>query len=208
MIWVGTRQGGLNRLDPDTQTFTHYRYRPDDGNSLAGDNISSLALDQSGNLWIGANGQLNRFDPATETFARHPLAPCGGNTIRKILASTSGVLWVAGSGLSKFDPRTGEFVSWTLPTEQAGTETPYALNVDRRTDTVWICGTQSDSLIRFTPADEQFTVYPLPNRVTYTREIDFDEERFFATVRRGYWKAPEGTPSRTVAEVLVQKLEF
>jgi hypothetical protein len=39
-------------------------------------------------------------------------------------------------------------------------------------------------------------------------EEDFDEERFFATVRRGYWKAPEGTPSRTVAEVLVQKLEF
>jgi HEAT repeat protein len=39
-------------------------------------------------------------------------------------------------------------------------------------------------------------------------EEDFDEERFFATVRRGYWQAAEGTPSRTVAEVLVQKLEF
>ncbi|HEY7442857.1 MAG TPA: HEAT repeat domain-containing protein [Vicinamibacterales bacterium] len=39
-------------------------------------------------------------------------------------------------------------------------------------------------------------------------EEDFDEERFFATVRRGYWQATEGTPSRTVAEVLVQKLEF
>src|SRR5439155_26194387 len=54
-----------------------------------------------------------------------------------------------------------------------GTETPYALNVDRRTDTVWICGTQSDTLIRFEPASERFTVYPLPTRVTYTREIEF-----------------------------------
>ena len=57
-----------------------------------------------------------------------------------------------------------------------GVETPYALNVDRRTDTVWICGTNSDSLIRFEPERERFTVYPLPTRVTYTREIDFDEQ--------------------------------
>ncbi|HSL70059.1 MAG TPA: HEAT repeat domain-containing protein [Longimicrobiales bacterium] len=39
-------------------------------------------------------------------------------------------------------------------------------------------------------------------------EEDYDEERFFATVRRGYWQAPEGSPSRAVAELLVQKLEF
>jgi sugar lactone lactonase YvrE len=45
-----------------------------------------------------------------------------------------------------------------------------------RTDDVWICGTNSDTLIRFDPMREQFTVYPLPTRVTYTREIDFDEK--------------------------------
>ena len=61
-----------------------------------------------------------------------------------------------------------------MPIEPQGTETPYALNVDRRTDTVWICGTNSDTLIRFEPETERFTVYPLPTRVTYTREIDFD----------------------------------
>ena len=33
----------------------------------------------------------------------------------------------------------------------------------------------SDTLIRFEPAAERFTIYPLPTRVTYTREIDFDE---------------------------------
>jgi hypothetical protein len=61
--------------------------------------------------------------------------------------------------------------------------------VDRRTDAVWICGTNSDSLIRLQPGDAAtgnaagggrmraaFTVYPLPTRVTYTREIDFDAD--------------------------------
>jgi streptogramin lyase len=58
--------------------------------------------------------------------------------------------------------------------EPRGSETPYALHVDRRSGHVWVCGTNSDTLIRFEPESERFTVYPLPTRVTYTREIDFD----------------------------------
>jgi hypothetical protein len=39
-------------------------------------------------------------------------------------------------------------------------------------------------------------------------EEDLAEERFFALVRRTYWQAPEGSPTRRVAEVLIQRLEF
>jgi len=39
-------------------------------------------------------------------------------------------------------------------------------------------------------------------------EEDFDEERFFAAVRRAYWAAPAGSPARTVADTLVRRLEF
>jgi HEAT repeat protein len=39
-------------------------------------------------------------------------------------------------------------------------------------------------------------------------EEDFDEERFFATVRRAYWQAAAGSPARTVADALIRKLEF
>ena len=39
-------------------------------------------------------------------------------------------------------------------------------------------------------------------------EEDFDEERFFALVRRTYWEAAEGSPTRRVAEALIQRLEF
>jgi HEAT repeat protein len=37
---------------------------------------------------------------------------------------------------------------------------------------------------------------------------DLEEERFYVTVRRAYWAAPEGSPRRRVAEALIQKLEF
>ena len=39
-------------------------------------------------------------------------------------------------------------------------------------------------------------------------EEDLDEERFFATVRRGYWAAPEGSSARKIATALIQTLEF
>jgi hypothetical protein len=39
-------------------------------------------------------------------------------------------------------------------------------------------------------------------------EEDFAEERFFVAVRRAYWKAPEGSAARKVANALIQKLEF
>jgi len=39
-------------------------------------------------------------------------------------------------------------------------------------------------------------------------EEDFEEERFFVTVRRAYWQAPAGSPARAVCEALIRKLEF
>jgi hypothetical protein len=37
---------------------------------------------------------------------------------------------------------------------------------------------------------------------------DFEEERFFVAVRRAYWQAPGGSPTRRAAEALIRRLEF
>ena len=39
-------------------------------------------------------------------------------------------------------------------------------------------------------------------------EEDLDKERFFATVRRLYWDAPEDSPSRRLMQTLIQRLDF
>jgi hypothetical protein len=39
-------------------------------------------------------------------------------------------------------------------------------------------------------------------------EEDYEEESFFAAVRRGYWQAAEGSPTRRIGEALINKLEF
>jgi len=39
-------------------------------------------------------------------------------------------------------------------------------------------------------------------------EEDYEEEGFFAAVRRGYWQAPEESATRKVGQTLIDKLEF
>jgi HEAT repeat protein len=39
-------------------------------------------------------------------------------------------------------------------------------------------------------------------------EEDFSEEQFYVAIRRMYWKAPDGSPTRRAAEALITTLEF
>jgi virginiamycin B lyase len=142
-----------------------------------------------GGIWFSQLNvhRIGRIDPETfeyELFDTPFPAP------RRLRFDSQGKLWIPSFStglLARFDPETKQFQTWDLPTEPKGTETPYALNVDRKTDRVWICGTNSDTLIRFDPKTETFVTYPLPSRVTYTREIDFDEEG-------GIWTSNSNTP--------------
>ena len=46
ILWIGTVYGGLNRLDPARETFTHYRYAPRDNGALSNDNVLRLPRPQ------------------------------------------------------------------------------------------------------------------------------------------------------------------
>jgi HEAT repeat protein len=39
-------------------------------------------------------------------------------------------------------------------------------------------------------------------------EEDYDEERFYAAVRRAYWAAPDGSPMRALCEQVIMRLDF
>lgn len=118
---------------------------------------------------------------------------------RRMRFDSEGKLWIPGFSsnlLARFDPEDRSFETMALPIEPMGTETPYALNVDRSTDTVWICGTNSDTLISYQPQTDTFSVYPMPTRVTYTREIDFaaDGAVWTSNSNAPAWQIETGVP--------------
>jgi len=57
-IWVGTRDGGLNKFDPDTQAFTAYQHDPDNANSLSANYVRAIyeSPTEPGIFWIGTYG--------------------------------------------------------------------------------------------------------------------------------------------------------
>ena len=155
-----------------------------------------------GSVWFSQLNQqrIGRVDP--ETFAVE-IVDTPFPAPRRMRFDSRGQLWIpsfSDSLVARFDPKTREFRQWKLDLPDALGETPYALHVDRRSDVVWICGTNSDSLIRFEPptdqASERFTVYPLPTRVTYTRELDFDAHGRVWTSNSNApaWQIEDGIP--------------
>jgi len=129
-----------------------------------------------GAVWFSQfnHRRIGRLDPASGEIRLFDTPFYGP---RRLRFDSKGILWIpayAEGRIYRFDPADESFRSYDLPTGKG--EMPYALTVDKRTDDVWICGTNSDTIIRFEPAREKFTVFPLPTRVTFTREIDVDED--------------------------------
>src|SRR6267142_946051 len=52
-IWIGTWGGGLDRFDPATETFQHFRKSANDPRSLKDDRIQVLLRDRRGAIWVG-----------------------------------------------------------------------------------------------------------------------------------------------------------
>ncbi len=132
-----------------------------------------------GGVWFSQlnENRIGRIDP--ETFAVD-LIDTPFPAPRRLRFDARGRLWIPSfttGHIALFDVKTRAFIDdIALPIVPLAGETPYALAVEPRTQQVWVCGTNSDTLMRYEPEARRFTVYPLPTRVTYTRELDFDAE--------------------------------
>jgi streptogramin lyase len=151
-----------------------------------------------GGIWFSQLNahRIGRIDPDTfelEMIDTPFTAP------RRMRFDSKGNLWIPGFSsnlISRFTIETGKFKHFEIPVEPLGSETPYALNVDLSTDDVWICGTNSDSLIRYQQDADKFTMYPLPTQVTYTRDIDFAADGSVWTSNSNVpaWQIETGVP--------------
>ncbi len=110
-LWLATWGGGLDRYDPATGRFHHYRHNPQNPFSISDDRVQTLFEDTKGNLWIGTyNGGLNLFNIERETFTAYKHDPAdplslGHNRVWAIAEDSTGHLWVGtGDGLCNMAP--------------------------------------------------------------------------------------------------------
>ena len=115
-MWVGTGSNGINRFNPNTQSFNTYQNDPNNVFSLSNNTVLSLH-EFLGFLWIGTHGGgLNRFNTQTRRFKRY-LKSSGlpNNVIYGILNDGQGALWLStGDGLCRMNPVSEKFRSYDV----------------------------------------------------------------------------------------------
>ena len=103
VLWVGTRDSGLYRLDLGTRQLTRFVHDPVTPSSLIDDRIYAISIDRSGRLWVGTDGGLDRLDQGAEGSFVHYVPEAGSDSslseakVRAILEDDTGSLWVGTS---------------------------------------------------------------------------------------------------------------
>lgn len=111
-FWIGTRDGGLNRYDPASETYTSFPAGSNGArNGLKDDTIVSLLEDSKGRIWVGTDYfGLHLFEKETQSFTHisdlyAPRYRKGRQRIHAILEDGQGNLWLATKkGLLYYDP--------------------------------------------------------------------------------------------------------
>lgn len=185
-LWIGTGSywdsdptvGGLNRFNPDYETFTRYLHDPNDPSSLLENKVRAIYEDSRGTFWVGTLGDgLHMMDREKGTFTRlrfdpkHPdklsRAPLNGKKndgITFIHEDVTGAIWIGtlGSGLSRYDPKNGK-VSHMIIMETNNTgsmpdnDVFFAHNL---TDGMLLIGTLKGNLYMINPIRERFSYHP------------------------------------------------
>ncbi|MCM1178275.1 MAG: response regulator [Bacteroides sp.] len=117
VLWVGTKGGGLDRLDIRTGTFTHSTVSTEAG-SISSNDVSSLFFSRDSTLWVGTSYGLDRMiscNGRTCTFASYTdVDGLGNNSTHGIAEDSSGKLWISTSGgLSVFNPGEKSFINYS-----------------------------------------------------------------------------------------------
>ncbi len=166
-LWIGTYGGGLDKYEPATEKFVHYRYDPI-RNSISSDFILSIYEDKSGFLWIGTeNGGINIFDRIKNRWISYQNDPENPNSlsyniVRAIYEDEEGIIWIGtdGGGLNKFDRETGNFTCYKHDPGNSGSLSHnfVVAIVEDKKEALWLA-TFGGGLEKFDKVNETFKHY-------------------------------------------------
>jgi len=220
-LWLGTRDGGLNKLHLPTTTFSVFKpdaLQPSDEMSLG---ITAMSFDSRGHLWLSTRDNvLWRFLPETAEFLFvEPLGaiaeqnPGQGNRttiIQTLIIDKQGTLW-AGTRMGIFSRNT---VSSDVGMWQQHTSNPndaQSLSDDNvtvirqdRSGVLWF-GTQNGGINKYVPQTSSFRNVKynplqksLPSPVVTAVAHKMNGETWFGT-QSGAVVYVNNTPARVVA---------
>lgn len=125
VIWIGSSlDGGLIKLNKKTEEIKVYRNNIEDANSLSFNIVSSIAVDEYNNIWVGTQYGLNKFNRENENFTRYTEENgLSNNFIYGVLVDNDDDLWISTNyGISKYDVDKNKFINYDVTDGLQGNE--------------------------------------------------------------------------------------
>ncbi len=158
-----------------------------------------IDITPNGDIWFARlhADSIGKIDAKTREITLYE-TPFKGP--RRLRTDSKGNLWIAAfpeSMIVKFDPLTETFTNFPLPVKPVGSETPYSLNVDKKRDIVWVNGNTSDALYSYHIDEKRWTHYPMPKRVTFTRDVEIAPDGTVFTSNSSFpsWHIEDSQPT-------------
>lgn len=150
-IWAGTDGGGINIIDPETDSIRVLEHIPGDPSSLPAHSIKTLYTDNYGNVWVGTtrDGLVRVSQSNMKTYTDGQIGMSSGLSNKTVLSlfqePDDHTIWIGTDceGLNKFDPKTNRFTHYrqTLKTK--------IISAAKYSDTELVLSVYADGLFLF-----------------------------------------------------------
>lgn len=157
-----------------------------------------------GGIWFARlhADSIGRIDPETHDIKMYD-TPFKGP--RRLRIDAQGGVWIAAfpeSQIVRFDQKSEQFEAFDLPVKPLGSETPYSLNIDKKRNVVWVNGNTSDALYSYHYQNKTWQHFPMPKRVTFTRDVEISDDGVVYTTNSSFpsWHIEDAQPSLIILE--------
>tara|TARA_R110000868_G_scaffold304437_16_gene565245 strand:+ start:17155 stop:20376 length:3222 start_codon:yes stop_codon:yes gene_type:complete len=168
-IWVGTKGGGLNKLDREQDRFIRFTHNNEDDKSISHNYVNVLFEDESGVILIGTQRGLNILDPLTNEFSVYTKIDddiqLKEARITTLYRDSNDFIWIGTEeeGLFRFDRINGDIKHFeeNNPSSKISDNWIVTLYEDK-SEVLWV-GTQSGGLLRYNKEKQTFTSFTSVN---------------------------------------------
>jgi len=163
-----------------------------------------LDIAPDGGVWFARlhADSIGRIDPKTLEVKVYN-TPFHGP--RRLRIDNEGGVWIAAfpeSSIVRFDQATEKFEFFEIPVKPLGSETPYSLNIDKQHNIVWVNGNTSDALYAYYYKEKRWQHYPMPKKVTFTRDVEISPTGRVFTTNSSFpsWHIEDAQPTLIVLD--------
>ena len=163
LLWIGTRDGGLYRLNTQTYQLDRFAHDKNNPGSISNNYIHHITQDRDGTMWVATNDGLNEWQPGSSTFISYHSDPgdptsLGENRTTYLYESADGVLWVGTyAGVNTWNFLSDAFTQYRTKGDVLGKGSVTAIHESPSLE-LWVAS-YGGGLTQIDDANDRITVY-------------------------------------------------